>query len=162
MKKRSHSSKTRSERGHGASAAATPEEKLLGAITKSIEDLEKLLEDSRDHWQYEDPIYRFYHHSFKVYAVQRSTEAIVAALQALRPEEPLNDDFMHIVRDGTGKRFSPEVNRDWTHSTRPLLEAFFHARFFLEMIVKYGRALDKPPTLLPSGWAAVLYLYGLR
>lgn len=111
---------------------------------------------------YEDLVYRFYHHSFKVYAVQRSTESIVAALQALRPEEPLNEDFMQIVREGTGKEFSAAANRDWTSSTRTMLEAFFHAGFFLEMVVKYGRALDEPPTLLPSGWAAVLYLYGLR
>ena len=27
---------------------------------------------------------------------------------------------------------------------------------------KYGRELDEPPDSLPSGWAAVLYLYGLR
>jgi hypothetical protein len=43
-----------------------------------------------------------------------------------------------------------------------MLEAFFHARYFLEMAVKYGRELELPPTLLPSGWAALLYLYNLR
>ena len=25
-----------------------------------------------------------------------------------------------------------------------------------------GTELDAPPTLLPGGWAAILYLYGLR
>jgi hypothetical protein len=25
-----------------------------------------------------------------------------------------------------------------------------------------GRELQRPPQLLPSGWASVLYLYGLR
>jgi hypothetical protein len=143
-------------------SAAMPEAALLASIKKSIDELEKLLEDSHNHWLYEDPVYRFYHHSFKVYPMQRSTESIVAALQALRPEDPLNDDFMQVVRDGTGKSFSEEANRDWRGSTRPILEAFFHAKFFLEMVVKYGRALEEPPTPLPSGWAAVLYLYGLR
>lgn len=142
--------------------APTPEQKLLRSIKESLNALENLLEDSRSHWSYEDPVYRFYHHSFKVYAVQRSTESIVGALQALRPEQPLNEDFMQIVLEGTGKSFSKEANRHWTGSTRPLVEAFFHARFFLEMIVKYGHALDHPPATLPSGWAAVLYLYGLR
>lgn len=52
--------------------------------------------------------------------------------------------------------------RTWVVSTRPLVEAFFHARFMLEMVVQYGRTLDAPPQMLPSGWAAVLYLYGLR
>ncbi len=32
----------------------------------------------------------------------------------------------------------------------------------LEMVVKYGQTLEAPPETLPSGWAAVLYLYGLR
>lgn len=135
---------------------------LLRSIKDSLDSLEALLDKARGHWEYEDAVYRFYHRSFKVYSVQRTTEAIVAALQALRPGQPLNLDFMAIVRAGTGKRFSAEVNRIWDASTRPLLEAFFHARFFLEMIVKYGRTLEKPPEVLPSGWAAVLYLYNLR
>jgi hypothetical protein len=46
--------------------------------------------------------------------------------------------------------------------TRPMLEAFAHARQFLETIVRYGRQLDEPPLYLPSGWAAVSYLYNLR
>ncbi|MGZ5440666.1 MAG: hypothetical protein ACXW31_08470 [Thermoanaerobaculia bacterium] len=28
--------------------------------------------------------------------------------------------------------------------------------------IEYGRKLDAPPQTLPSGWAAVLYLYDLR
>jgi hypothetical protein len=69
---------------------------------------------------------------------------------------------MHIVEEGTGKIFKPEDNRNWETVTRPMLEAFFHARFFLEMAVKYGKELKTPPQTLPSGWAAVLYLYNLR
>jgi hypothetical protein len=45
--------------------------------------------------------------------------------------------------------------------TRPILEAFFHARFFLEMAVRYAH-IEAPPQLLPSGYAALLYLFGLR
>jgi hypothetical protein len=41
------------------------------------------------------------------------------------------------------------------------VEAFFHARFFLEMAVRYA-SLDSPPRPLPSGYAALLYLYRLR
>jgi tRNA(fMet)-specific endonuclease VapC len=41
------------------------------------------------------------------------------------------------------------------------LEAFFHARFFLEMAVRYAD-LAAPPQPLPSGYAALLYLFGLR
>jgi len=42
------------------------------------------------------------------------------------------------------------------------LEAFFHAKYFLEMACKYGRELAEPPETLPSGWAALLCLYGMR
>lgn len=46
--------------------------------------------------------------------------------------------------------------------TRPIVEAFFHARFFVEMAVKYGSELTEPPQPMPGGWAALLYLYDLR
>lgn len=51
---------------------------------------------------------------------------------------------------------------NWTAATRPMLEAFFHARYFLEMVCKYGETLKSAPGLLPRGWASVLYLYNLR
>ena len=38
---------------------------------------------------------------------------------------------------------------------------FYHARFFLEMAVRYAK-LETPPRPLPSGYAALLYLYQLR
>jgi hypothetical protein len=30
------------------------------------------------------------------------------------------------------------------------------------MAVRYGKELTEPPLMLPSGWAAFLYLYNLR
>jgi hypothetical protein len=30
------------------------------------------------------------------------------------------------------------------------------------MAVKYGSELEEPPNPMPSGWAALLYLYNLR
>ena len=140
----------------------TDEQRLLGAIKRDLAKLTALLDRAQSHWEYEDPVYRFYHGSFKVYYVQGLTQAIVSALSTLLPERPLNERFLAIVREGTGKNFSTEVNSKWNATTRPLLEAYFHARFFLEMVVKYGHELDEPPTPLPSGWAAVLYLYNLR
>jgi hypothetical protein len=69
---------------------------------------------------------------------------------------------MQIVAEGTGKTFANEDNEDWLAVTRPILEAFFHARYFLEMAVKYGRTLESPPRAMPSGWAALLYLFNLK
>jgi hypothetical protein len=42
-----------------------------------------------------------------------------------------------------------------------MVEAFFHARFMVEVAVKYGRELNQAPPILPSGWA-LLCPYGLR
>ena len=50
----------------------------------------------------------------------------------------------------------------WTKETRPIVEAFFHARYFLEMACRYARELDEAPDVLPSGWAALLCLHDMR
>ena len=135
---------------------------LLAAIRAALPGLKELLERCSSHWGYEDPVYRFYHQSFKVYRLQETTTEIVATLHGLAPERPLNEWFMTIVREGTGKEFTREANGAWLSETRGILEAFFHARYFLEMAVRYGKKLKRTPTLLPSGWAAVLYLFELR
>jgi hypothetical protein len=138
------------------------EVKLLANIQEALPGLEPMWQQANDHWGYEDPVYRFYHQSFKVYYLQAQTTEIVKALQDLAPHLPLNPWFTQIVAEGTGREFSMEVNQRWPEATRPILEAFFHARYFLEMVCKYGKELDEPPVVLPSGWAGVLYLYGLR
>ncbi len=136
---------------------------LFATIKAQLPALEELLARVNGHWTYEDGVYRFYHQSFKIFGrLQDPTLAIVAALQELAPDRELNEWFRQIVAEGTGKTFKNEDNEKWLEVTRPIVEAFLHARFFLEMVVKYGRELDAPPNMLPSGWAAVLYLYGLR
>ncbi len=142
-------------------APPSAEEALLQSLRRDREELVMLLSRCSDHWVYEDSVYRFYHQSFKVYGLQGTTQAIVQRLQALAPDRPLNPWFLEIVEAGTGKAFKSEDNARWTEVTRPILEAFFHARFFLEMAVRYSD-LQEPPQTLPSGYAALLYLFGLR
>lgn len=138
------------------------EQCLIENIAAARNDLFRLLEEVNDHWGYEDGIYRFYHQSFKVFFLQASTEKIVTTLQKLLPEQSLNDWFLCIVREGTGKKFSPEINSRWLQETRPVVEAFLHAKYFLEMICRYTDTVKEPQQVLPSGWASVLYLSGLR
>jgi hypothetical protein len=138
------------------------ETKLLQTIAARKVELTALLEESSNHWGYEDPIYRFYHQSFKVFGLQEKTERIVATLQDLAPGLPMNVWFMEIVDQGTGKVFSIRDNENWSAVTRPIVEAFFHARYFLEMICRYAGEFHEPPNTIPSGWASVLYLYRLR
>lgn len=58
---------------------------LFKNLQTQLPELENLLVQCSNHWGYEDPIYRFYHHSFKVYGLQDHTTKIVQALQALAP-----------------------------------------------------------------------------
>lgn len=123
--------------------------------------LRELLDGCSDHWGYEDPVYRFYHQSFEIYSLQSTTVEIVRRLQELLPERQLAPWFVEIVEAGTGREWTPEDNRRWPQATRPILEAFFHARYFLEMAVRYAD-LEAPPDPLPSGYAALLCLFRLR
>jgi len=136
--------------------------RLLGGIKPCLPELEKLLAKVEDHWVAEDGFYRFYHQSFKVYHLQQATQTICEALQALFPGRNLNRWFTEIVAQGTGHEFEISHNQDWLRHTRPIVEAFFHAHYFLKMAVKYGKELNTAPNPMPSGWAAVLYLFDLR
>jgi hypothetical protein len=131
---------------------------LFKNIKEKLPELKELLA-----YDYEDFIYRFYHHSFKVYALQGVTIKIVKMFELLS-NRPLNTWFKEIVAEGTGKEWKPEDNRvkNWLEITGKIVTAFFHARYFLEQMVKYAESIKEPPNLLPSGWASVLYLYNLR
>jgi len=135
---------------------------LLSNIKHQLPRLEELLAEVESHWGIEDGFYRFYHQSFKVYPVQQTTHEICDALQNLLPGRPMNEWFCRIIADGAVGEFDNSHNQDWLQHTRPILEAFFHAHFFLKMAIKYGRELPSAPDCLPSGWAAVLYLFDLR
>ena len=134
---------------------------LLSRLTERKPEIDALWAELNGHWGYEDGFYRFYHGSFKVYYVQCRTEKAAAFLRSLLPEREMNEDFTAIIREGTGKEFDPTHNREWLKHTRPILEAFAHARFMVEMAFRYS-SLKEPPQPLPSGYAAFLYLYNLR
>ena len=136
---------------------------LLANVRAKLPELVKLLDEINSHWVYEDLVYRFYHQSFKVYFIQGETKRIVEALRSLAPSgATVNPWFEEIYQAGaSGKQFEQEHNKEWTTHTRPFLEAFFHAKFFLEMAVKYGKKLESAPETLPSGWTALLYFYNI-
>lgn len=136
---------------------------LLTHIHAALPALEALQVDCDNAWAAEDYIYRFWHQSFKLYGIQDLTQRIVDALRALCPPgRELNAWFVDIVAAGTGLTFDPSHNRTWLATTRPMVDAYFHARHMLDMVISYGRRLDEAPSVLPSGWATVLYLYQIR
>jgi len=138
-------------------------EQFLKNIKKRLPELKKLQEKMNGMWFVEDHVYRFYHQSYKVYYIQGLTHEIVDALLKLAPKGCiLNEWFDQIVKEGSGKKFSWKHNESWLKHTRPMVEAFFHAKYFLDMACKYGKELRKAPETLPSGWALALYLFNLR
>lgn len=136
--------------------------KLLENLKNDLPDLKELLERTTGHWGLEDSFYRLYHHSFKVYSLQSLTQDIADRLRSYSEDGSLNQMFEKILSEGTGKPFEYEHNQRWMEETRPIVEAFFHAKHFLEMAIKYAEELEEPPSCLPSGWASVLYLYRMR
>lgn len=142
------------------------EKVLLDNIFSKLEEAKQLLEEVNGEWKGEDGVYRFYHNSFKVFYVNETTTKIVDFLKELCPLE-FNPMFKEIIDDGLSRSFGPETNSNWSAETRPCLEAFFHARCMLEMVVKYGekfqnQGLTDPPQSLPTGWGLVLHLFKLR
>lgn len=138
------------------------ERRLLSECKRKLPELKALLASASDHWGYEDPIYRFFHHSFKVCRAQTTTLKIVEVLQSLAPHLELNSDFAEIIADRTRKPSASPGGTKPPNPPRAMIEAFFHARHMLLMLCKYAEELSEPPPALPSGWATVLYLYNLR
>lgn len=143
-------------------SAPESHQNLLDGIHREMPNLERVLDGVNDEWVHEDLVYRFWHQSFKVYALQPVTLSIVDALRACAPELGLCAWFEQIVLSGTGKTFEMSHNDDWLAHAKPIVDAFFHARFMLGMAVKYGHELEQAPGLLPSGWAALLELFQIR
>ena len=138
------------------------DQRLLTKLKRRLSILRALLKEANGFLAYEDSVYRFYHESFKLYRVQEVTLRIVEALRDLAPGAPLNRTFLEILAEGTNKKWENAHNRRWAYETRPMLEAFFHARYFLEMACKYGKELKRAENTLPSGWAAFLYFHDWR
>jgi len=138
------------------------DQELLDTIKSRLPDLERV--EELFGFEREDGIYRFYHQSFKVYGLQNCTLGAVGIFQSIAEatENRLCDWFEQIVADGTGKTFEPEHNQNWPEHTRRIVEAFFDARYFLEIMIKYGHEMESPPEMLPFGWAAILELYNQR
>lgn len=138
-------------------------EALLSALKQNHDALSQLLAecDERDGHYPEDYIYRFYSGSRKVYGLQGITEDIVGLLAQQMPGRTLNSRFADILQEGTGLQSERRQPERRIVATRHILEAYFHARYFLEMAIKYGHELEYPPCIRPCGWAALLFFYDL-
>jgi len=139
------------------------EVELLANIRANLPALEAKLEEFLSHDIYDNFLYRFYSQSFKVYYLQEVTREIIVLLREIAPtNKTFCSYFQEIINAGaSGKEFERSHNDNWTLHTRPIVEAFFHAKYFLEMAVKCGKEVSEPPLPLPYGYAALMALFGM-
>jgi len=136
---------------------------LLSALKANLQELRSVIATVDDSWVGVDLVYRFWHQSLKVYALQTYTERMAKELRRLTPEGgTLHPWFESIVSEGTGHRFELSHNDDWLLRARPIVEAFWHARHMLHLAAECAESLTSPPTILPSEWATLLELYQIR
>lgn len=134
---------------------------LLAQIKSEKDTLDKLVSS----FEKSEPefLYRFYHQSFKVFGYKELIRYTVQFLEKLAPESSkLNEWFRGIIDLGLDKDFTDSTNKNWLRETQPLLEAFWHTKFFVTQMKSSAARLETAPEILPYDWAAVLYLYDLR
>jgi hypothetical protein len=136
-------------------------DQLLERIKARLPELEGLAAEFNA--AEEDFVYRYYHNSYKVFNLQ---EDILKAFKIIREiggeADPPHIEYAQIVKAGTENGFGKDTNANWQVETRPILEAFWHTKYFLNMMVMYAKLDDPVPSPIGSGWASVLYLYELR
>jgi hypothetical protein len=131
----------------------------IKARLPELQELARTLEEAE-----EDGVYRFYHGSYKVFYLQDAVKEAFALIKEIGGEsDPPNFEYARIVEAGTAHNFQGErTNTNWDAETKPILEAFWHTKYFINMMVKYARELDTVEMPLDFGVAAVLYLFELR
>jgi len=149
--------------GFGSWEPPASHRELLDNLHRRKDDIAKLLSHVNDPWVCDDLVYRFWHHSFKAYALQEISASIAAELKNLAPQgTSLHPWFTEILAAGTGEVFALEHNKDWLRNVGPIVAAFFHTRHLLQLAHDCATSLHEPPSLLPSNWATLLELYQIR
>ena len=135
---------------------------LLLRIKARLPELEELARTLRE--AEEDGVYRFYHGSYKVFDLQDPVKEAFALIKEIGVEaDPPHFDYARIVEAGTAHDFQGErTNANWVVETKPILEAFWHTKYFINMMVKYAKELETVEMPLDYGMAAVLYVFELR
>lgn len=135
--------------------------RLLESIKSHQIKIESLLNDFRK--EEPDLVYRFYHQSYKVFIMNRLTERANDLFEDIGSKSfPLNAWYLEITNSALEREFGDETNSKWLEETMPVVQAFWHAKYFLEQMMQAANELEGAPQILPSGWAAILCLYNLR
>jgi hypothetical protein len=135
---------------------------LFVRIKARLSDLEAMAEKLEA--VEENGVYRFYHGSFKVFNMQEPIKEAFKLIEEIGGvDDPPHLEYALLVKAGTENDFAGDrTNANWDAETKPILEAFWHTKYFIKMMVKYGKKLEKVEPPLDYGMAAVLYLFELR
>jgi hypothetical protein len=155
-----------------------PHQELLDSIKMHIP---QLLEVKKRLDEIENSImYRFYHHSIKVFGYQDAVQRAIDLIYEIKPESEqfytaqsdyqrehhqfigLDGFFGVIVSEGTRRTFTNADNARWLYSTRAILETYFHVRYYINACLHCGQSMVTAPNGLSEEWAAVLYLFRVR
>lgn len=87
-------------------------------------------------------LYKFYSQSFKAYHLQDFTLQAHNLFKSIAGTASLqlHEGFEQIIAEGTGSTFDMSHNADWLTHTRPIVEAFLHAKYMVEMMVRLNTA----------------------
>jgi hypothetical protein len=130
----------------------------IKARLQELEDVAATLEEAE-----EDGVYRLYHGSYKVFNLQDPVETAFELIKEIGGEsDPPYFEYVQIVEAGTTNKFSATTNENWEAETKPILEAFWHTKYFINMMVKYAEDFEKVEMPTRPGMAEVLYLFELR
>jgi hypothetical protein len=73
----------------------------------------------------------------------------------------VSDDV--IICSRRALRAGEDMNEHWLKYARPIAEAFWHTKFFLEMLADAGLGIKFVPAgVIPFNWAAILSLYQIQ
>ncbi len=138
---------------------------IFDNLVAKLPELIELKKELDSNYLFEDMFYRFYYQSFKVYGLQGVTTNIVKLLReiSVTNTDRLNEFFEEIIAAGTGIKFDMDHNQEWTKHTRPIVEAYFHAARWIDVLIDVAQKPFPPKgEAISSGFAAFLCLYNAR
>ena len=113
---------------------------ILSEVMARNDALHDFLNDMNT--EYTRSLYKFYSQSFKVYHLQDFTLKVHSLFKSIADATALqlHEGFEQIIAEGTGSTFDMSHNVDWLTHTRPIVEAFLHAKYMVEMMIRLNTA----------------------
>jgi hypothetical protein len=104
---------------------------------KNIYNYRGKLEDARNLMVRKQSYYynRYYSRSWNIYSSLKYTLDAAVLLDSLIPTLALKPEYATLVNRVIGKRFIPEVNLRWEEETKPILEAYSHTIYMLNLVL---------------------------